>query len=70
MAYKEQYHHSVRWVDYGFKIFREFVKHLSLTFEIVYGHGFKRFAAPSSGELTAISLEDMRHMVRRSHRSQ
>jgi malonyl-CoA O-methyltransferase len=43
---------------------------LSLTFEIVYGHGFKRFAAPSSGELTAISLEDMRHMVRRSHRSQ
>lgn len=41
---------------------------ISLTFEIVYGHGFKQVAAVNSGGETTISLDDMRHMVRRSQR--
>jgi malonyl-CoA O-methyltransferase len=38
---------------------------IGLTFEIVYGHGFKPVATRISGESTSIPLEDMRRMVRR-----
>jgi malonyl-CoA O-methyltransferase len=43
---------------------------IGLTFEIIYGHGFKRIAPRADAELTAVSLEDMRRMVRRRHRDE
>jgi malonyl-CoA O-methyltransferase len=40
---------------------------IGLSFEVAYGHAFKAAPRLKAGEVTTVSLDDMRAMVRSSH---